>query len=170
MRPAAIETYQREVWHGGAVWVEPEYPNLLFAEDGQLFQLGDRKAFVIGGAYSVDKFYRLIQNPWEPKWWPDEQPSAEVKAAVEANLEKIGWNVDILLTHTCPFNYMPTESFLPGIDQDRVDHSTEQWLGNLEQRMSYNAWYCGHWHIDKRIDRIHFLFNSTEEITETEER
>lgn len=166
MRPATIDTYQRQIWHGGAVWVEPEYPNLLFAEDGQMFQFGSRTAFVIGGAYSVDKYYRLAHNPADPKWWPDEQPSAEVKAAVEANLQQCGWIADIVLTHTCPFHYTPTESFLPGINQDSVDNSTERWLGTLEPRLSYNAWYCGHWHIDKRIDRMHFLFDGVEEIRE----
>lgn len=25
------------------------------------------------------------------------------------------------------------------------------------------AWFCGHWHTDKRIDRMHFLFNSFED-------
>lgn len=169
MRPATIKTYRREVWHGGTVWVEPEYPNLLFAEDGQLYQFGNRTAFVIGGAYSVDKFYRLARNPSDPKWWPDEQPNAATKALVETNLEKLGWNADIVLSHTCPFSYIPTEAFLPGIDQSSVDNSTEQWLGGLEKQLSYNTWYCGHWHIDKRIDRMHFLFNGTEEIREMEE-
>jgi 3-oxoacid CoA-transferase subunit A len=30
--------------------------------------------------------------------------------------------------------------------------------------LQYNAWYCGHWHTDKRIDRMHFLFRSWESI------
>ena len=32
----------------------------------------------------------------------------------------------------------------------------------LESKISYSAWYCGHWHIDKRIDRLHFLMHSVE--------
>lgn len=31
---------------------------------------------VIGGAYSVDKFYRLSRGM---KWWPDEQSSPAIK-------------------------------------------------------------------------------------------
>jgi 3-oxoacid CoA-transferase subunit A len=30
--------------------------------------------------------------------------------------------------------------------------------------LQYKAWYCGHWHTDKRIDRMHFLFRSWESI------
>ena len=26
----------------------------------------------------------------------------------------------------------------------------------------YKAWYCGHWHINKRIDKMHFLFHGFE--------
>ena len=32
----------------------------------------------------------------------------------------------------------------------------------IEQKLDYKAWYCGHWHINKRIDRMHFLFGDYE--------
>ena len=50
------------------------------------------------------------------------------------------------------------------IDQSTVDNSTEQWLDTIEDQLEYEAWYCGHWHINKRIDRMHFLMESYEEI------
>ena len=52
--------------------------------------------------------------------------------------------------------------FLSGVDQAGVDDSTERWLDTVEERIDYKAWYCGHWHTDKRIDRMHFLFNTFE--------
>ena len=55
MRPQTISSYREETWHGGKVNVEPDYPNLLFAEDGEIFDLDGVRAIVIGGAYSVDK-------------------------------------------------------------------------------------------------------------------
>ena len=70
--------------------------------------------------------------------------------------------VDVVFSHTCPFKYIPTECFLPGIDQSKVDNSTEQWLDTIEDALDYEAWYMGHWHIDKRIDRMHFLFHGVE--------
>ena len=69
---------------------------------------------------------------------------------------------DVILSHTCPFKYEPIETFLPGIDQSTVDTSTEEWLDKIEESVDYKAWYCGHWHINKRIDKIHFLFHSFE--------
>ena len=68
------------------------------------------------------------------------------------------------MSHTCPEQYMPVEAFLSGIDQSTVDNSTEEWLGMIEKKLEYKAWYCGHWHINKRIDRVHFLFDAYEGI------
>lgn len=158
MRPATISSYSVQTWHGGQVWVEPEYPNLLFARDGEIYDLDGKQAIVLGGAYSVDKFYRLMQNPLDPKWWPDEQPDDAIKQRAERVLEKNHWKVDLVLSHTCPAKYIPTEAFLPGLDQQGVDQSTEQWLDKIEDRLEYEAWLCGHWHIEKIIDRLHFVF------------
>lgn len=68
----------------------------------------------------------------------------------------------MVLSHTCPLKYEPTEMFLPMIDQSSVDNSTEAWLDRIEDRIHYKAWFCGHWHTDKRIDKMHFLFHSFE--------
>lgn len=159
MRPGTIPTYREMEWNGGAVYVEDDYPNLLFAKDGEVYDLNGRKTIVIGGAYSVDKWYRL---QCDLNWFPDEQPSEEIKAKVEQKLHELGWKVDAVLTHTCPERYIPREAFLSGVDQATVDNTTEQWLDTIAERLDYHAWFCGHWHINKRIDKMHFLFDGFE--------
>ena len=77
-------------------------------------------------------------------------------------LDACGWQVDTVLSHTCPYQYEPQEAFLPMIDQSTVDDSTEKWLEEIERKLKYDHWFCGHWHIDKRVDRMHFLFHSVE--------
>lgn len=156
-RPASIPGYQQKEWQGGTVWYQPQYPNLLFAKDGEIFQLDGHRCMVIGGAYSVDKFYRQSRG-WS--WWADKQPSDEIKAYVEAQLAQCP--VDVIFSHTCPERYTPVECFLPMIDQSTVDRSTEEWLGEIEASIEYRAWYCGHWHINKRIDKMHFLHETFE--------
>lgn len=156
-RPQNIKTYKEADFNGGRVFVEDEYPNLLFAIDGEIYNLEGKKAIAIGGAYSVDKFFRLERGYG---WWEDEQPSAEIKAKVESVFESK--KVDFVLSHTCPYKYIPREMFLPGIDQSKVDNSTELWLDTIEDKIEYEAWYCGHWHTDKRIDKMHFLFKDYE--------
>ena len=160
MRPGTIPSYHLAEWHGGRVYVEDTYPNLLFAVDGEVYDLDGKKAIVIGGAYSVDKFYRLAMG-WN--WWPDEQPSPEIKGRVEQTLARHGWKMDVVLSHTTPLKYMPFEVFLPQIDQSSVDKSTEIWLDGIEDRLEYSHWYAGHYHTEKDIDRLTLLFESVRE-------
>ena len=157
-RPQNIPEYKPTIWNGGRVLVDEEHPNILFAEDGEIYDLDGKKALAIGGAYSVDKFYRLQRGFG---WWADEQPSELTKRKVEGVVNECK-DIDIILSHTCPKKYIPTEMFLPMIDQSSVDNSTEEWLDTIEEAVDYKAWYCGHWHTDKRIDKMHFLFTTFE--------
>lgn len=132
-RPAGIPSYKMKEWNGGQVWYEEEYPNLLFAKDGEIYTIAGKRFIAIGGAYSVDKPYRVSNKLG---WWPDEQPSEEIKRYVEKQLS--GNRIDYVLPHTCPFRYEPTERFMPGVDQSKVDSSTEKWLGQIEANLDYN--------------------------------
>ena len=156
-RPAAIPSYHTALWNGGVIYVEDDFPNLLFAVDGSYFSFDGVRTFVIGGAYSVDKHYRLANN-WG--WWPDEQPDEAIKRRVEQQLDAHGWRADVVLTHTCPLRYEPTEVFLSCIDQSGVDKSTEEWLDSIEDSLQYKQWYCGHYHTEKVIDKLKFMFES----------
>jgi 3-oxoacid CoA-transferase subunit A len=158
-RPATLNNYEIHNWHGGEVWVEPEFPNILFAKDGEIYEMNGQKAIVVGGAYSVDKYYRIARNPYNPKWWADEQPDDATKQKVELQLAALGWKIDIVLSHTCPAKYIPMEMFIPGLDQSSVDRSTEDWLDTIEEKLDYKQWYCGHWHTNKDVDQMHFLFH-----------
>ena len=110
---------------------------------------------MLGGAYSVDKDWRIEGE----SWWPDEQPSEKVKAYCEVRLAEADWKVDYVFSHTCPYKYTPTEAFLPGLDRSTVDISTEEWLDDIEDKLTYTKWYCGHWHIEKVIDNVRFIFH-----------
>ena len=67
--------------------------------------------FFFGGAYSVDKYYYILNAGHG--WRAD-----EIKRFVEQQ------KPDVILFHTCPFKYEPTEAFLPFVDRSRVDSST----------------------------------------------
>lgn len=165
MRPHNIEGYDLVGYKGGKVWVQKEYPNILFAKDGEIFdfKIGDfiYKTIVIGGAYSVDKYYRQMRG-WN--WFEDEQPNQEIKDFVEEQLKIENNEIDIVLSHTCPLKYEPIEWFLSGIDQSKVDKSTEEWLDNIENIIKYQKWYCGHYHGSKKIDKIQFMFNDFDKL------
>lgn len=156
-RPNTINTYVEMEWRGGKVYVEKEYPSILFAKDGEIYNFDGKRAIAIGGAYSVDKFYRLANHYM---WFEDEQPSEEIKRFVEQNLDLAGWKVDYVLSHTVPLKYEPVEMFLPGIDQSTVDKSTEIWLGEIEEKLEYERWYCGHYHTEKKVDKVEIMYEN----------
>lgn len=156
-RPETILSYEELLWHGGIVYYEKEFPNILFAKDGEVYDFNGKKVIAIGGAYSVDKMYRVAKG-W--RWWSDEQPSKEIKERVEQKLEELHWNIDVVLSHTAPLKYEPVEVFLPGINQSFVDKSTEEWLDSIEERLEYKKWYLGHYHTEKKIDNIEIMFKN----------
>ena len=78
---------------------------------------------------------------------------------MENTLDQLNWQIDIVLSHTTPLKYEPVEVFLPGVDQSKVDKSTEEWLDDIEKRLEYGKWYCGHYHTEKKIDRLQIMFN-----------
>ncbi|MDE6729475.1 MAG: metallophosphoesterase [Oscillospiraceae bacterium] len=161
-RPFMIDSYLEKEWHGGMVYYEEEFPHLLFAKDGEIYDLDGRKAIAIGGAYSVNKFYRLSGGA---PWFPTEQPSDEIMDDVECALAKVGWKIDVVLSHTAPLKYEPCEEFLDTIDQSTVDKTTEQWLDTIEDRLHYERWYCGHYHCSKNDGHLKIMFEDFEEIS-----
>ena len=154
-RPENVPGYQLQEWRGGQVWVQPEYPGVLFARDGEIYDFDGRKAIAIGGAYSVDKWYRIMRHL---PWFSTEQPDEETKARVESALDRADWKVDYVLTHTVPRSAMPVHAFLQGIDQSSVDNSTEDWLEQIEKKLDYSKWYAGHFHVSWQCDRIRILY------------
>lgn len=70
------EKWVEEPEYSGVFLVEDEYPDLLFCRDGAFYRFGGKNAFVIGGAYSVDKWFRLDMQAMgqrQFRWFYDEQ-------------------------------------------------------------------------------------------------
>ena len=173
-RPANIETYGKRNFCGGKVYFEPKYPNILFAMDGEIYNFEGKEYFVMGGAHSIDK-NRCLEKGLP--YWEDEMPTKALMLYAEKVLEKRAYKVHGVLTHTCPFQYRPREMFETNRRSEKfekapkliklfkrkpfeldIDHSTEYMLEDLEKKLQYKAWFCGHYHVDKPIDKITMLF------------
>ena len=152
-RPENISTYKEVDMFGGKVFIEEEYPNLIFAKNGELYDIDNKKILVIGGAYSVDKNYRIIYGY---PWFKNEQLRKEEMNNI-LNKYK-GQHIDIVLSHTCPLKYEPTEVFMKGINQSDVDKSMEKFLDKVEESIDYDKWYCAHYHTEKQISKLEFMF------------
>ena len=145
----------------GLVYLDPNFENIKYLVDGEEYWFGEHSALVIGGAYSIDKWYRLARAGYMPEeaetadpkkcgWFKDEQLTA---AEIGDIWDKVlGRHYDFILTHTCPLSWEPTDLFLGGIDQSRVDKFMETFLDDIKDRCSWSIWLFGHYHAD-RLER-----------------
>lgn len=170
-RPQNVGTYGIRSFCGGKVYYEPKYPTIYFAIDGEIYTFEGKKYMVVGGAHSVDKMRCLEEGT---PYWFDEMPDDTIKEKVELGLQNQDNKIFGMMTHTCPINYLPTEMFMSTrqnasikrkpckakskkLFKPDIDRSTEIWLGELEKKLEYEVWFCGHYHIDKQIDKIQMV-------------
>ena len=157
---------------------DPEADNVLYTKEFGWYIFGDMPAFIIGGAYSVDKYYRLEMQRCgnlNYRWFADEQLNEkEIKHARESLFFCPYTSTPfVVLSHTCPLNFKPTKGLLPGFDQDSVDETMEKFMDELYIALLTSGaplarWYCGHWHIDETNEPIRFMYHDIEELKGTE--
>ena len=139
-----------------------KYPNILYMLDGCVYTIAEKSVLVIGGAYSVDKDYRVAMTDAGYDgyyWFADEQLSKEERVEI-MNTAKELKHVDYVFTHTCPSSYIPTDMFLPYVDQSGVDRSMEDFLEDITICLTFDKLYCGHWHTDRIVDDVRFLYHN----------
>lgn len=133
-----------DVGIGDEVYLDIRYPNIWYAQDGGEYNIIGKKILTIGGAYSVDKFYRISRG-W--KWVANEMLNSDERANI---LDKVyDKEYDIVCTHTCPIDWEPVDLFLSGIDQNSVPKDMERFLTDVKRYITYKKWYFGHYHADR---------------------
>ena len=143
-----LNSYPVEEWHGGKVHVISD--NIYHLMRGQIFNLNNKKIFVMGGAASTDKGWRIEGI----SWWKEEIPNIEERKEAMRNLSNNNFQVDYILSHTGP------TSVLKIMKADyRIDEYTD-WLEEINQKTNFKHWYFGHFHKDKQITSKHsVVFN-----------
>lgn len=133
------------------VYMEDEFPNIHYLLDGREYMFGEHRALAIGGAYSVDKHFRLQRAAAAGQsftgWFPDEQLTQEEMEQINEITK--GQSYDFILSHTCPLRFQPTDLFLGCIDQSMVDNSMEVWMDKLVDDVDWGIWCFGHYHKDR---------------------
>jgi 3-oxoacid CoA-transferase subunit A len=154
--------YKYDTEIDGMVWMEEEYPNICYFKDYQIYTIDGYLCGVIGGAYSVDKWYRLARfgirsktdkdynNPKKTGWFPNEQLTYAEMSSIQQDIYRI--KVDFVFTHTCPLSFQPTDLFLGFIDQSKVDNTMEYWMEQIKDTFEWKVWCFGHYHAD-RLER-----------------
>lgn len=125
-------------------------PNVYYMPRGSLFTLPDNRVVLfMGGALSVDKHMR---TPWVD-WFPQELvPYSEFYKLKEKNIEKI----DIVISHTCPLEFIP---ILQKVNRYRSEYRdcSQDVLSAILQEYKPDLWYFGHFHVN-----INGRYNNTE--------
>lgn len=161
-RPELIEgmvlRYDEETEN--TVYMEEEFPNILYFRDGATYLINGYKTLVLGGAYSVDKWYRL-QKGWT--WFESEQLTPEEMSNIQG--ECYGEHFDFILSHTCPFSWQPTDLFLTCLDQSTVDNTMEQWLEIMKNEITWGCWLFGHFHANRMVrPHVEMYYNEIDSI------
>ena len=149
----------------GNVYVEEAYPHIRYFKDYGIYNINSYRCLIIGGAYSVDKWYRLarfgitdpaLNMPKKTGWFADECLTEIEMTNCEEIIYDSGNNYfDFVFTHTCPIKFQPRDLFLGFVDQSKVDTSMEVWMNKLSEKIVVNfAWCFGHYHAD-RIEAPH---------------
>lgn len=152
----------------GTFYIDVRYPSILYAEEWGSYHIAGHPAFIIGGAYSIDKSMRLAKEKTGefdyPLWFKDEQLTANERSLAKADYSAFVSlhpnNNILLLTHTCPLSFVPVVPFKDS------DLTTETFLDEIAAYLSpsspdrpWSHWYCGHWHVDKTDGDCRFLYH-----------
>lgn len=142
----------------GKFFVEEQFPSIYYPMEYGWYELNHRNVFIICGAYSHDKAYRLEQQFLGFKnwlWFHDEQLTAKQRAeaytmyTVDVRLGRK--QKPIIMSHECPamFQYYP--------DKDSQDLMSP-WLNEFVD-VGFDKWYCGHHHEDKNLYKLRFMYH-----------
>lgn len=144
-----------ENWNGGKVHRVAK--NIVHLMRGELFNISGKTFFTFGGAYSIDKMFRT-ENV---SWWKQELPDEAEYSHARQTLENCGFNVDYIITHTCPDSIVERVCARPN-HHDLELRNFLQWIADNTQ---FKLWFFGHYHNNKTLfDKYELLFNSVIEL------
>lgn len=171
-----------ELWYddnvGGNVYWELKYPHIRYFQDYGVYWINGYKCAIVGGAYSVDKWWRLARvgitdesdlrykDITKSGWFYNEQLSNQEMIDAENCFKENGPYYDFLLCHTCPKKFQPIDLFLETIDQSKVDNSMEVWLDKIYRQFMFGVTLFGHYHADRiEAPYVEQYYNHIEELS-----
>lgn len=153
----ALDGFPVEEWHGGKIHRISN--TVIHLMRGQVYEIGGKTFFTMGGAQSTDKIYRKEGV----SWWARELPSDEEYSEAISNLEKHDFKINFIVTHCAPEDYA---YYYTDLDISRKINKMTTFLSGLitEHDISFDGWYFGHYHEDIDFDNFHCLYQRVVEI------
>ena len=175
-----IAKYPVEQWCGGMVRHIIQN-KIILLERGQIFTIENKTFFSMGGASSHDiqggildindpsynelkKHAKKRNLPYRvigQSYWFEELPSSEELDTGLESLKKVDYKVDYVISH-CISNTVQNRLSLYCKEYNiRIGELTSDiltdYFDKLEEKLQYNKWYCGHYHINLDIDEKHTI-------------
>jgi len=117
---------------------------VYFGIPGEIYTIENETFLCIPKALSIDKELRTEGE----SWWSKELLSKQEENNVLDSLDKVDWNVDYVITHTCP-----TSIIGQAIDDytinPKYNDPTSKFLEFIANRLKFNHWFFGHFHNDR---------------------
>ena len=180
--------WQEGHWNGGKVQILAS--NIVHLMRGEVYTIGQKRFWVMGGARSHDISDGIIEiREGEPRWvrmqrykdatrnntkmircegvdwWPQEMPTAAEIEKARNNLTKAG-HVDCIITHCAPTSVI-SEIVMGDPEADQLtDFFQEVYEGG-----QFGTWFCGHYHIDENFGggKVKVLYDSITPLWDFEE-
>ena len=144
-------------WNGGNVHQITD--SIIHLMRGQVFVINHLKFFTFSGAKSYDKEFRKEGI----SWWKEEIPSEEEYHEGLRNLEFNNWEVDYIVTHTCPVEIQDILNKRFNMDLEVTELNS--YLTKINTKTKYKHWYFGHNHLDEDLtDKHTILYNKISRI------
>ena len=172
-----IAEYPLEKWNGGSVR-HIVRDRIILLERGQVFNIDGYSFFTFGGAKSHDTQGGILDKddldydeerrkairsglPFRIKhesWWEQELPTEEELQEGRNNLEKVDYKVDYIIAHCLSTSKQYELERAYGGSYIHTFYKSDiltNYFDELEGRLQYKHWICGHYHIDLPLDDKH---------------
>lgn len=168
-----------EQWNGGKVR-HILRDKIILLERGQIFRIEGKRFFTFGGASSHDIQGGILDrnSPTYAKdrkkanqkglsyrvrnvsWWEQELPSEAEMQEGRENLSRAGYAVDYVITHCLSGRMQEALDRYFGIPVGNRTYEPDiltDYFEQLEQKLQYRVWFCGHYHINLELDEKHVI-------------
>ena len=168
-----LDKYPFQEWNGGKVHMISD--RVIHLMRGQVYNIQGITFFTMGGAESTDKFWRKEGI----SWWALEMPSDDEYEEALKNLEKVDFDVDVVLTHCAPEGYIGKNidpELGTGFGKYIVNKFAESCNGTqnrltefmddliTDKGLKFKHWYYGHYHLDWDWEKFSFMYNGVKEL------
>lgn len=138
--------------------------NIFHLERGRIYTIQERSFFVFGGAYSIDRYMRQK----DINYWEQEIPCNEEYQLASNSLRKVNYNVDYIISHTCPSEIIKLMGFYPDVHDMELNGFFDYLLYDVQ----FTQWFFGHWHIEKQINlpngkKLRAIYHDIEAVKQT---